>query len=185
MAFAAPSLGILIAGQVILGTGAAALMPASLALISHAYPDDRRRARAIGIFASASAVSIGLGPVLGGLLIDAVGWRAIFAMDAPLAVFVAILVVRGVDETPRRPAAGIDLPGQVTAIVALGAFTYAIIDSGAAGLGRREHAGGAARRRSSPAGCSSASSATASTRCSRCRCSARASSASAPARGCW
>jgi len=135
VAFAAPSLGVLIAGQVILGTGAAALMPASLALISHAYPDDRRRARAIGIFASASAVAIGLGPVLGGLLIDAIGWRAIFAMDAPLAVFVAILVIRGVDETPRRPAAGIDLPGQVTAIVALGAFTYAIIESGAAGWG--------------------------------------------------
>jgi len=48
---------------------------------------------------------------------------------------VAILVIRGVDETPRRPAAGIDLPGQVTAIVALGAFTYAIIESGAAGWG--------------------------------------------------
>jgi DHA2 family methylenomycin A resistance protein-like MFS transporter len=135
VAFVSPSLGVLIAGQVILGTGAAALMPASLALISHAYPDDRRRARAIGIFASASAVAIGLGPVLGGLLIDAIGWRAIFAMDVPLAVFVAVLVIRAVDETPRRPAAGIDLPGQVTAIVALGAFTYAIIESGAAGWG--------------------------------------------------
>lgn len=135
VAFAAPSLGILIAGQAVLGTGAAALMPASLALISHAYPDDRRRARAIGVFASASAVAIGLGPVLGGLLIDAIGWRAIFAMDAPLAAFVALLVVRGVEETPRRPTPGLDIPGQVTAIVALGAFTYAIIESGAAGWG--------------------------------------------------
>lgn len=133
VAATAPSLGVLIAGQVVLGTGAAALMPASLALISHAYPDDRRRARAIGIFASASAVAVGIGPVLGGLLIDAIGWRAIFAMDVPLAAFVALLVVRGVEETPRRPAAGIDLPGQVTAIVALGAFTFAIIESGDAG----------------------------------------------------
>jgi MFS transporter, DHA2 family, methylenomycin A resistance protein len=133
--FVAPSLGILIAGQAILGTGAAALMPASLALISHAYPDDRRRARAIGVFASASAVAIGLGPVLGGLLIDAIGWRAIFAMDAPLAAFVALLVLRGVEETPRRPAPGLDIPGQITGIVALGAFTYAIIESGSAGWG--------------------------------------------------
>jgi DHA2 family methylenomycin A resistance protein-like MFS transporter len=133
VAATAPSLGILIAGQVVLGTGAAALMPASLALISHAYPDDRHRAHAIGIFASASAVAIGLGPVLGGLLIDAIGWRAIFVMDVPLAAFVALLVVRGVEETPRRPAAGIDLPGQITAIIALGAFTFAIIASGDAG----------------------------------------------------
>ena len=133
VAATAPSLGILIAGQVVLGTGAAALMPASLALISHAYPDDRRRARAIGIFASASAVAVGVGPVLGGLLIDVIGWRAIFAMDVPLAAFVALLVVRGVEETPRRPSAGLDLPGQITAIVALGAFTFAIIESGDAG----------------------------------------------------
>jgi MFS transporter, DHA2 family, methylenomycin A resistance protein len=135
VAATAPTLAVLIAGQVVLGTGAAALMPASLALISHAYPDDRRRAHAIGVFASASAVSIGLGPVLGGLLIDATGWRAIFAMDIPLALFVAALVARGVAETPRRPAAGLDLAGQATAIVALAAFTFAIIESGDAGWG--------------------------------------------------
>jgi MFS transporter, DHA2 family, methylenomycin A resistance protein len=135
VAVTAPTLGVLIAGQVMLGTGAAALMPASLALISHAYPDDRRRAHAIGIFASASAVSIGLGPVLGGLLIDAIGWRAIFAMDIPLALFIAALVARGVAETPRRPAAGLDAAGQVVAIVALAAFTFAIIKSGGAGWG--------------------------------------------------
>jgi DHA2 family methylenomycin A resistance protein-like MFS transporter len=135
VAATAPTLGVLIAGQVVLGTGAAALMPASLALISHAYPDDRRRAHAISIFASASAVSIGLGPVLGGLLIDVIGWRAIFAMDIPLALFVTVLVARGVEETPRRPAAGLDVAGQLAAIVALAAFTFAIIESGAAGWG--------------------------------------------------
>jgi DHA2 family methylenomycin A resistance protein-like MFS transporter len=75
-AAAAPTLAVLLTGQVLLGTGAAALMPASLALISDAYPDDRRRAGAIAIFASASAVAIGAGPVLGGLLIDAIGSRA-------------------------------------------------------------------------------------------------------------
>lgn len=129
----APNLGLLLAGQVLLGTGAAALLPAALALISHAYPDDRRRARAIGLFASASAVSIGLGPVVGGLLIDVVGWRAIFAMDVPLALLVAVLVLRGVGDTPHRRVGGLDLGGQLCAIIALGSLTFALIEGGSAG----------------------------------------------------
>jgi DHA2 family methylenomycin A resistance protein-like MFS transporter len=133
LASVAPSLGLLLAGQVLLGTGAAALMPASLTLISHAYPDERRRARAIAMFASASAVSIGLGPVLGGLLIEAIGWRAIFVMDIPLALLVALLVLRGVAETPHRSVRGLDLRGQLSAILALGSLTFALIEGGSSG----------------------------------------------------
>lgn len=133
VAAAAPGLGVLVAGQVVLGTGAAALMPAALALLSHAYPDDGRRARAIGVFASASAVAIGVGPVIGGLLIELVSWRAVFVMDIPIALLVAGLVWWRLDETPRRASVGVDLAGQVTAIVALAAFTFAIIESGTDG----------------------------------------------------
>lgn len=129
----APMLGVLIAAQFVLGTAAAALLPASLALLSHAHPDDTHRAHAITLFASASAVSIGLGPVVGGLLIEAFGWRAVFVADVPLVAFVALLVARGVEETPRRPATGLDLPGQVSGVIALAAATFAIIHSGTAG----------------------------------------------------
>jgi DHA2 family methylenomycin A resistance protein-like MFS transporter len=133
LAAAAPTLAILLTGQVLLGTGAAALMPASLALISDAYPDHRERGRAVAIYASASAVAIGVGPVLGGLLIDAIGWRAIFGIDVPLALFVGGLVIAGVRETPRRPRDGLDPWGQLTAFLALGALTFALIESGADG----------------------------------------------------
>lgn len=133
LAAGAPTLGLLLAGQVLLGTGAAALMPASLALISDAYPGQRERGRAVAIYASASAVAIGIGPVVGGLLIDAVGWRAIFGIDVPLALFVGGLVAAHVRETPRRARAGLDPWGQLTAVVALAALTFAVIQSGTGG----------------------------------------------------
>jgi DHA2 family methylenomycin A resistance protein-like MFS transporter len=130
---AAPTLLVLLAGQVLLGTGAAALLPASLALISDAYPDDRSRARAIAIFASGSAVAIGLGPVLGGLLIDTLGWRAIFGLDVPLALMVGLLVLAQAPPPPRAVRAGLDGLGQATAILALGSLTFAVIQSGTSG----------------------------------------------------
>jgi DHA2 family methylenomycin A resistance protein-like MFS transporter len=129
----APALGWLLAGQVLLGTGAAAMMPASLALISHAHPGHDERAHAIGIFASASAVAIGIGPVLGGVLIDAFGWRAVFALDIPVALAVGVLVARRLGETPLRPGHASDVPGTLLGIVALGSLTLGFIESGERG----------------------------------------------------
>lgn len=80
-----------------------------------------------------SAIAIGLGPVIGGLLIDAIGWRAIFAMDIPPALLVGILVAVDVGESPRRERGGLDPRGQVTAVVALAALTFAVIQSGSDG----------------------------------------------------
>jgi DHA2 family methylenomycin A resistance protein-like MFS transporter len=133
LAAAAPDLAFLLAGQLLLGTGAAALLPASLALISNAYSDRRSRGRAVAIYASASAVAIGLGPVLGGLLIDAFSWRAIFAIDVPLALLIGVLVLADVRETPRRPRRSLDPWGQVTVVIALAALTFAVIESGSGG----------------------------------------------------
>ena len=131
----APALGWLLAGQVLLGTGAAAMTPAALALISHAHPDHDGRARAIGIFASASAVAIGIGPVLGGVLIEAIGWRAVFALDIPVALTVAFVVARLLGETPLRPAHAADVAGTIAGILALGCLTFGIIESGEQGWG--------------------------------------------------
>jgi DHA2 family methylenomycin A resistance protein-like MFS transporter len=133
LAAAAPDLAALLAGQVLLGTGVAALLPASLALISSAYPNRRGRSRAVAIYASASAIAIGLGPVVGGLLIDAIGWRAIFAMDVPLALIVGALVVFDVADSPRAGHCRLDPGGQVTAVLALAALTFAVIQSGTDG----------------------------------------------------
>lgn len=125
----APTTGALVAAQVLLGTGAAALVPASLALLTAAYPEPSARARAVGVWAAASASAFAAAPVLAGLLIEAVGWRAIFAVNLPFAILVAGLVLRGVAETTRTPARGLDVAGQLLAVTALAAVTFALIQS--------------------------------------------------------
>jgi DHA2 family methylenomycin A resistance protein-like MFS transporter len=123
----APSTGALVGAQVLLGTAAAGLVPASLTLLTHNYPDPVRRARALGVWAAISASSFALGPVIGGLLIDTSGWRLMFAINLPFAIAVLALLTR-VGETSRARTRGLDLPGQATAIVALAALTFAIVE---------------------------------------------------------
>lgn len=131
----APTLALLLAGQVLLGVGAAALMPTSLALISHAHPDHHRRARAIGVLAMWTAIAVGLGPVIAGLLVETLGWRAVFAGYIPAALLIGFLVSRFLYETPRRLAQSLDLAGQLAAILALGGLTLGFIESGEQGWG--------------------------------------------------
>jgi DHA2 family methylenomycin A resistance protein-like MFS transporter len=139
----APGTSALIAAQVLLGVGAATLVPAALTLLTHAYPDPIRRARAVGVWAAISASAFATGPVLGGLLVDAVGWRLIFALNLPFAAAIALLLWRGVAETTRT-ARGLDLAGQVTAVVALASLTFALIESRALGWDSRPVLGGIA-----------------------------------------
>ena len=128
----APSLEALVAAQLILGAGAAALIPASLTLIKHAYLDPHARARAIGVYSAAAAAAVAAGPVVGGVLINALGWRAVFAADIPAAMLIAALVLR-VDETPHARSRHLDLAGQALAITAFAALTFGFIESGADG----------------------------------------------------
>ena len=132
----APTVSTLVAAQVLLGTAAAGLVPASLALLTHHYPDPIRRARALGVWAAISALSFAAGPVIGGLLVDTAGWRLMFALDLPFALAVLVLLAR-VGETPRTRTRGLDLPGQATAIVALAGLTFAIVESRSLGWGSR------------------------------------------------
>lgn len=124
----APSTAALVGAQVLLGTAAAGLVPASLALLTHNYPDPVRRARAVGVWATISASSFAAGPVIGGLLVDLSGWRLMFAINLPVALAV-LAILTHVGETTRARTRGLDLPGQVAAIVTLAALTFAIIES--------------------------------------------------------
>lgn len=133
-AAAAPSIAMLIASQGVAGVGAALLVPGALAILTHAYPDPRERGHAIGVWASVTAVSFAASPIAGGLLIEAAGWRAVFAVAIPFAVALAV-IGRRIEETPTRRSAGLDLPGQALAIVALAALTVGIVESGALGWG--------------------------------------------------
>ena len=107
-------------------------MPCSLAILGASFSGEAR-GRAIGIWASMGAVMAAIGPVLGGWLIDTVGWRAIFLINLPLAFgAVALALIFMTDTREGRPA--LDIPGGTLATLALGAMTWGLtIGSGHAG----------------------------------------------------
>lgn len=118
-----PSVVSLIAARSVQGIGAALLVPQSLAIIAAAFPRDIR-GRAIGMWASASAITTAFGPPLGGLLIDWMGWRSVFWIDLPLCAGALWLAAAHVPESRDEMADGtIDWLGGLLAIVSLGALT--------------------------------------------------------------
>lgn len=128
----APSLGVLVAARMAQGAAAAIMVPASLALIREAYPDQAQRARAVALWAMGGAVASAAGPVAGGAL-TLLSWRAIFFINVPVGALALLLLTRS-ERSPRR-AVLFDGAGQVAAILAMGALTYGAIEAGAVGLG--------------------------------------------------
>ncbi len=129
----APSVELLIAARLLQGVGGALLTPGSLAMIEASFrPADR--AKAIGAWSGLSGVATALGPLLGGYLVDAVSWRAIFLINLPVGVLVMVMARRHVPET-RDPRAGgrLDYPGAVLAALGLAGTTYALIEAPDAG----------------------------------------------------
>jgi EmrB/QacA subfamily drug resistance transporter len=129
----APGLGVLIAARLIQGSAAAIMLPSSLALVRQAFPDAAERARAIALWTVAGAVAIAAAPVAGGVLSDTLSWRVIFVVNLPVGIAVLAVLTR-VKRSPQHSAA-LDPYGQVTAIVALMALTFAVIDGGEHGFG--------------------------------------------------
>jgi len=122
----APTFGWLLAGRGLQGLGAALLMPNSLAILGAAFSGEER-GRAIGTWAAVGALAGALGPVLGGWLVDAVGWRAIFLINVPIALGAAYLAWRFVADTQdKRPGATLDWGGAALATIALGLLTWAL-----------------------------------------------------------
>jgi DHA2 family methylenomycin A resistance protein-like MFS transporter len=128
----ATSLTALIVARVIQGAGAATLMPCSLALIAHTFPDPLERRRALGVWGGASGIGLAAGPVLGGVLTAALGWRAIFLVNVPIAAAAGELLRRHVEETPRHHHP-LDPPGQVLATAALTPLIGGFIIAGSRG----------------------------------------------------
>jgi DHA2 family methylenomycin A resistance protein-like MFS transporter len=129
----APSAALLIAARTVQGLGAAILVPNSLALLNHAYPDRTERGRAVGLWAAGASLALTAGPLAGGLLIWLVGWRCIFLVNLPIGLAGLWLAWRYAEETARAPDHALDLPGQAAAIGALGLLAGAIIEAGAIG----------------------------------------------------
>jgi DHA2 family methylenomycin A resistance protein-like MFS transporter len=128
---AGPSIGVLVAARCVQGAGAAVLLPASMALIREAFPDSRRRARALGVWAVGGAVAALVGQPLGGLLTTA-DWRLIFTINLPVGAGMVLFLLT-VAASPTRPAR-FDWAGQLLAIVALAGLVYGLIESGHSGF---------------------------------------------------
>jgi EmrB/QacA subfamily drug resistance transporter len=123
----APSLPFLNFARGVQGFAAATANVTSLALVSHAFPDPKQKARAIGIWTAIASVGTAVGPTLGGFLVENLGWRSIFLVNVPVGIVVVLLTLRFVgesrDERPRR----LDLAGQALFMASVGALAYAVI----------------------------------------------------------
>jgi EmrB/QacA subfamily drug resistance transporter len=125
----APSIGWLIAARALQAVGGTMLNPVAMAIIATTFPDPAERARAIGVFGSVSGLSLGLGPILGGALVDGYGWRSIFWINVPIVVVAIVCTALFVPESRAARARRFDPVGQTLVILALGSVVYAIIES--------------------------------------------------------
>jgi DHA2 family methylenomycin A resistance protein-like MFS transporter len=129
----APTIQILIAGRALQGLGAAILVPNSLALLNHAYREEKERGRAVSVWAAGASLALTAGPLAGGVLIALVGWRSIFFVNLPIGLGALWLAWRYAQETTPSPRHELDLPGQVLAIGWLGCLAAAMIEGGVLG----------------------------------------------------
>ncbi|MGC5002460.1 MFS transporter [Streptomyces sp. NBC_00353] len=129
----ANSVELLVVLRGLLGVSGALLLPTSLAIVANTFSDPAARAKALGSWAAITGVALAAGPLVGGVLTDAIGWRAIFLVNIPIALLSIVITTKNAGETRRNAARGLDLPGQLTAIVALAALTFGLIQAGTAG----------------------------------------------------
>ncbi len=123
----------LIAARALQGLGAALLVPGSLAIISNTFPE-QERGRAIGTWSGASAITTGIGPVLGGWAIEHLSWRAAFFINVPIALFVIPIALRHVPENLEKDPGSIDWIGAFLAALGLGFLVYGLIESSRVGF---------------------------------------------------
>src|SRR5215217_3819127 len=124
----APTLGLLVAARAVQAIGGAMLTPVAMSIVRNVFEDPRERARAIGVFAAMFGISMALGPVLGGFLVSAISWRAIFVVNLPVAIAAVALAALFVPESRAPRPRRIDPVGQALVIAALATLTYAIIE---------------------------------------------------------
>ena len=130
----APTGGTLIAARAAQGAGAAAVVPGSLALLAVIYTEPDARSRAIGLWGGAGGIAAAVGPVLGGVLVSWIGWRAIFWVNIPIIAVACRLTLRSLPAPAARHGRAIDPLGQLLSVLGLAALTYGMIAGGESGL---------------------------------------------------
>ncbi|MEV0148301.1 MULTISPECIES: DHA2 family efflux MFS transporter permease subunit [unclassified Nonomuraea] len=129
----APSMGWLIAARALQGVGGTMLNPVAMAIVATTFPARAERARAIGVFGATSGLALALGPILGGVLVDGLGWRSIFWVNVPIVAAAIGCTALFVPESRAARARRFDPVGQVLVVLVLGCVVYPIIESGRLG----------------------------------------------------
>jgi EmrB/QacA subfamily drug resistance transporter len=129
----APSLGVLIAARILQAVGGSMLNPVALSIVRNVFVDPRERAMAIGVWGSVFGLAASLGPVIGGALVDSIGWRAVFLVNLPIGALAIALTALLVPESRAERARPLDPVGQGLIVAALGTITYAVIGGPTAG----------------------------------------------------
>lgn len=124
----APNLEILIAGRILQGVGTAALIPSTLAIVTDTFPEPQEQVKAIGIWSAVSGIAFIAGPVLGGVLVDTLGWQSVFFLNIPMGAIAFLLTVRAVKESKSLHAGRLDVPGLLLSIVTLACLAYAFTE---------------------------------------------------------
>ncbi len=137
----APTLGVLIAFRMLQAVGASMMNPVAMSIITNVFVEPKARARAIGTWGAVVGVSMGLGPLIGGALTQAIGWRAIFWINVPIGLAAIVLAQLFVPESKAARARRADPLGQVLMLLALSSVTYAIIEGPRLGWGSALSAG--------------------------------------------
>ncbi|MCZ0984991.1 MFS transporter [Streptomyces diastatochromogenes] len=131
VALCAQSVQAVWAGQALAGLGSAALLPTTLALISHAVPDPRERGRFIGLWATSLTAALALGPVIAGTVLDHFAWRWIYLLALPASLLAMAFAAKLLTDSRAPGTRRLDWPGQITAAPAITALVYGIIEGGA------------------------------------------------------
>jgi EmrB/QacA subfamily drug resistance transporter len=129
-----PSLNALVVFRMVQAVGGAMLNPVAMSIITNTFRDPRQRARAIGVWGGVVGISMSAGPLIGGLLVESVGWRWIFWINLPVGLAALLLTLRFVPESRAPRARRTDPVGQLLVIALFGSLTYAIIEAPNAGV---------------------------------------------------
>jgi EmrB/QacA subfamily drug resistance transporter len=125
----------LIGFRAVQGFGASMLNPVALSIIANAFPQPKERARAVGVWGAVAGLSLGIGPVIGGALTEATGWRSIFWINVPIGITAALLAARFVPESKAARARAFDPVGQAMVLVGLATLMWVVIEGPHEGWG--------------------------------------------------
>ncbi|MGW7575570.1 MFS transporter [Streptomyces sp. NPDC054765] len=129
----APGLGWLIAFRIVQAIGASMLNPVAMSIITNTFSAPRERARAIGVWGAVMGVAMAVGPMVGGMLVQGIGWRSIFWLNLPIGLAALVCAARFVPESRAPRPRRLDPVGQLLVIVLMGCLTYAIIEGPSTG----------------------------------------------------